>query len=422
MSVSFGFYNSFEGDRTYDAIQMSSIFDGVISDGVFATVADGLAVTAVNGNRIGVKKGRAWFDHTWTYNDSLYPIDLGPSEILQDRIDAVVLEVNELIRTNRILVLEGEPSLDSPSNPELTNTSNVHQYPLAYIYRTGGSEEVIQADITNMIGTSACPFVTGVIDTIDIDILVAQWQSQYTSWFAGVQSDMEDYEDQFQEEAEEWFDNMKDQLTTDAAVNLQNQIGNLANLTTTAKNNLVAAVNEAASTGGGGSVTTEDVGQGQYEEPLIQIANGGTGARTNVAAILALSIYPVGSIYMSVNNVDPGLLFGGTWERIQDTFLLASGSTYAAGDTGGEAEHTLTTNEMPSHTHFERFASNYDNIGYYVSNYNTGGSINGVLQYGTRRDGIASADVRVTTASEGGGSSHNNMPPYIAVYVWKRVS
>lgn len=62
-------------------------------------------------------------------------------------------------------------------------------------------------------------------------------------------------------------------------------------------------------------------------------------------------IYPIGSIYLSVNSVDPSTLFGGTWEKIKDRFLLSSGDTYSNGSIGGEASHTLTINEMPSHKH-----------------------------------------------------------------------
>jgi hypothetical protein len=62
-------------------------------------------------------------------------------------------------------------------------------------------------------------------------------------------------------------------------------------------------------------------------------------------------VYPVGSIYMSVNNVSPATFIGGTWEQLKDRFLLGAGSSYAAGSTGGAATHTLTTAQMPSHTH-----------------------------------------------------------------------
>ena len=77
---------------------------------------------------------------------------------------------------------------------------------------------------------------------------------------------------------------------------------------------------------------------------LLVISQSGDSKKTTIADL----VYPVGSIYMSVNSTSPATLFGGTWTQIQDTFLLAAGSTYAAGATGGEATHTLTENEMPS--------------------------------------------------------------------------
>ena len=134
-------------------------------------------------------------------------------------------------------------------------------------------------------------------------------------------------------------------------------------------------------------------------------------------------IYPVGSIYISVNNTDPGTLFGGTWDRIKDTFLLSAGDTYAAGSTGGEATHTLTTDEMPSHSHFQQHQSDTSYVGVHVKNYNSGGSIQGVQpSNGTRRNNIADPSTRVPTVATGGGQAHNNLPPYLAVYVWKRTA
>lgn len=150
---------------------------------------------------------------------------------------------------------------------------------------------------------------------------------------------------------------------------------------------------------------------------------GTGGIVSSGVPLLADLIYPVGSIYMSVNSTNPTTLFGGTWERIQDTFLLASGSTYANGTTGGEATHTLTTNEMPSHTHFQQYQSDTSYVGIHVKNYNTGGSIQGVQpSNGTRRNNIMAPDVRISTVATGGGQEHNNMPPYLAVYVWKRTA
>lgn len=121
-----------------------------------------------------------------------------------------------------------------------------------------------------------------------------------------------------------------------------------------------------------------------------------------------LDIYPIGSIYMSVSSISPASMFGGTWEQIEGRFLLAAGSTYTAGSTGGEAEHTLTVDEMPKHAH---------NGGYREYNVVAGGSIS------LLRPVVYSYDASGKATLEAGNSkAHNNMPPYLAVYMWKRVS
>ena len=134
-----------------------------------------------------------------------------------------------------------------------------------------------------------------------------------------------------------------------------------------------------------------------------------------------LSIYPIGAIYMSVSSTSPASVFGGTWEQIQNRFLLAAGSSYTAGDTGGEATHTLTANEMPSHTHGLRANTSWGEsealapwAQYFGSNilYDVGAS-GGTITRSYYYDVVQPA---------GGNGSHNNMPPYLAVYVWKRTA
>ena len=127
-------------------------------------------------------------------------------------------------------------------------------------------------------------------------------------------------------------------------------------------------------------------------------------------------IYPVGSIYISANSTSPASLFGGTWEQIKDRFLLAAGDTYSAGSTGGEANHTLTVNEMPSHYH-----SGLDIDGVYVFGWDLGSKKGFDFMRATNHDGYSTSE-RLRTLSAGGNQPHNNMPPYLAVYMWKRVS
>lgn len=120
------------------------------------------------------------------------------------------------------------------------------------------------------------------------------------------------------------------------------------------------------------------------------------------------SVYPVGSIYLSVNSTNPSTLFGGTWVQLEDRFLLGAGSTYTAGSTGGSATHTLTLNEIPAHSH------NYtamQKTSSYPQFFNSGNSEGGYI------DNITSA-----STNSGGSQAHNNMPPYLVVYMWKRTA
>lgn len=127
-------------------------------------------------------------------------------------------------------------------------------------------------------------------------------------------------------------------------------------------------------------------------------------------------IYPVGSIYLSVLDTSPQVLFGGTWERVKDSFLLASGDKYEAGATGGEPEHTLTTSELPDMGKF--LSLNWSN----QNSKNTGifGSEGMLTQDRTALSGTDFGEHWTTL--KGGEQPHNNMPPYLAVYIWKRIS
>lgn len=179
MALTFGFYNSIDHDRRYNALQMSQLFDGIITDGVFMNIGSAMVVTANSGLTVHVGIGRAWFNSTWTLNDAIYPVEATEADGLRDRIDAVVLEIDrrETARANRILFKEGVAST-TPQKPEMTKSNDVYQYPLCYINRAPGSTEIAQSDIENCVGTSECPFVTGILSTISTDELVKQWVSR----------------------------------------------------------------------------------------------------------------------------------------------------------------------------------------------------------------------------------------------------
>lgn len=126
-----------------------------------------------------------------------------------------------------------------------------------------------------------------------------------------------------------------------------------------------------------------------------------------------LAAWPIGSIYMSVNSTSPANLFGGTWERISDTFLFAASSSYPAGSTGGEFAHTLTQSELPNYSLSVTNGSN-------VIRSKTG-TADAYVQTQSSGWGIPNWESKtVTVASGGSGAAHNNMPPYLSVWMWKR--
>lgn len=232
MSFASGFFNSVDHDRLYDATDISRLFDGLIRDGIFASIGDCLVVKQSNQMNVTVGTGRAWFNHTWSYNDALYPVTIPPSEILMDRIDAVVLEINsvESVRANSIKLIKGTPS-STPTKPALTNDKEVHQYPLAYV--TVGKEvtSIRQADIENCVGTSACPFVTGILEVISIEQLIPQWKDilnrfveentanfntwmngekqDYQAWLTAAKKEITDWQATSKSDYQKWYDSIK---------------------------------------------------------------------------------------------------------------------------------------------------------------------------------------------------------------------
>lgn len=192
MALTFGFYNSLDGDRRYDTVQISQIFDGIINDGVFQSIGDFFATKPSSGLSVTVGTGRAWFDHTWTLNDALIPLTVDAADPTLTRIDAVVLEVDssELVRANSIKIVKGTAA-SAPTKPAMTNTDTLHQHPLAYITVKPGMTEVKASEIEIMVGKSECPFVTAILETTDIDVVFAQWESQFTAWFENVQAQLE---------------------------------------------------------------------------------------------------------------------------------------------------------------------------------------------------------------------------------------
>lgn len=163
MAVTYGFYNSVDGDRRYNAHDIGRLFDGLITDGVYLNVGDCFEVTQAGGMTVNVGVGRAWFHNTWLYNDAPLPITLDPADVL-DRIDAIVIEVNtnDDVRRNDIKYIRGTPS-SSAERPNLVKADKINQYALVYININGGATGITSNDILSVVGTEETPVVSGIV-------------------------------------------------------------------------------------------------------------------------------------------------------------------------------------------------------------------------------------------------------------------
>lgn len=150
-----------------------------------------------------------------------------------------------------------------------------------------------------------------------------------------------------------------------------------------------------------------------------EIVNQAVAGVLKEKATLLEATYPVGAVYVSTVSTNPETLFGfGTWTQIKDTFLLAAGDTYSAGSTGGEATHTLTVDEMPSHTHTPVIASSAG----VAQQFKLNNGWHGNTKYPAFDISGNQSSHAVYLSTEGNSKPHNNMPPYYTVYVWRRTA
>ena len=230
MAVSYGFYNSVNGDRKYNAEEFGSIFDGVIRDGIYMSIGDRFAVkVAATENAITVGTGRAWFNKTWTLNDSILTIPVLASDVLFDRLDIVVLEINtsNAVRANSIKIVQGVAATQ-PQEPVLTNANEVHQYPLAVLSRKSNINTITQADISNRVGSDKTPFVTSILESVSVEDLLAQWESQWGVWFTtkttNYQNEFNAWRNQKEVDFNGWFATIQAELDSNTAANLLNRM------------------------------------------------------------------------------------------------------------------------------------------------------------------------------------------------------
>lgn len=213
MAITYGFFNATKQsdgtyDRAYNSDQISDMFEGLVSDGVFESIGDAMVVTAKSGMTVQVGTGRASIDGRWIKNDAKMDITLAASNIALNRWSAIVIRLNMSSRTMSIVEKVGTAATN-PVKPSLTNSNTVKEKCLAYVYVKAGTGSITQVDITDMrANTTVCGWVTGVIKQVDTSQLFLQYQAAYERQLATMQA----WETQQKAAFDTWFSALTDQL------------------------------------------------------------------------------------------------------------------------------------------------------------------------------------------------------------------
>ena len=184
-----GFFNSINGDRLYDADQMSRILEGLITDGVYESVGDKLAVQPSSGMTIQIATGRGWFNKRWVENSTPYTITLEASDVVLSRYAAICVRVDtsDSGRSAQPYVKYSEYG-SAPNKPTMTRSETVNEYCLAYVYIGAGVNEITASNIEDTrANNDLCGWVTGLIQQLSTATLFTQWEALFTNWFNNLQ-------------------------------------------------------------------------------------------------------------------------------------------------------------------------------------------------------------------------------------------
>lgn len=350
MALSYGFYNSYNGDRKYNTEQISSMFDGIIQDGIFEEIGEKFAVIPGDGLQVIVKSGKAWFDRTWLVNDAWYPVNLPGADLSRSRIDAIVIETDhtQAVRKTSIKVVSGSPAA-IPSKPTMVKTELINQHPLAYVTVGDNATQITSANIELRTGFDECPWITGVLRVTSIEDLFNTWAAQFQTFQNSKEQDYQAFLSQAQDtvntwivnkqnEFNAWWDIVKATLNTDTAASLQNQIlsndqdiAALQSADVTLQNNIDAKQNKIGVVGllkgtGNGNIVQATLGT-DYADP-------NTGWKYRI-------YYESGSFTAPADIVNPChvMCFGGGGGGSSRTYGPAGGSGRFV-----EGDYVLTPN------------------------------------------------------------------------------
>ena len=231
MAITYGFFNSVDGDRKYNAEQMSTYFDGLVSDGIFQSVGKKFSVTAGAGLTVNVDTGRALIECHWLKNDNVLTIALDSADVQNDRKDLIVIKLDYSARTMGVEYISGAESVK--------NTETVKYLTLAKITVPAGATTITQANIKDIRGSALCPWVTGLVKQVDTADLFTQYETAYEEMVQQMINWWADRRNAFNT----WFNS----LTTSLNVNL-NLTKQEFSYTTTAETDIIPLVSDYQNT------------------------------------------------------------------------------------------------------------------------------------------------------------------------------
>lgn len=240
MTFRSGFWNSIDGDRTYSAEDMAIPFEGVITDGVFANWGDAFKATVVGESTITIGSGKAWFSKKWVQNDSVYQMQINVSEYASSTEPRTVvacldLKTEPYYRFAKFHIEEMRyyESYTGMLNVITDRNTGRNTLPLFAINFAAGDSLLQQSNITSLVGTSWCPYVTAPVQTVTVDDIRGKWDASYNALMKDITSNAQtkanEAESNFEASFNTWFLTLKNQLNANQAANLQNQITSLTN-------------------------------------------------------------------------------------------------------------------------------------------------------------------------------------------------
>ena len=219
MAITYGFFNAIKQsngtyDRVYNADQMSTYFEGLVSDGVYESVDDAMQVLAGTGMQVQVGAGRAIIDSKWLKNTAAYPLTINAAHVTLNRYTAIVIRLDLSARTISILTKDGE-NATAPIKPTMTNSETVKEMCLAYVYVGRGVTTITQANIEDTRpDNNVCGWVTGIVQQVDTSKLFLQYQTAYEQQLQTMQDWQEAQETAFNT----WFTALTDQLNVNTYI------------------------------------------------------------------------------------------------------------------------------------------------------------------------------------------------------------